>query len=207
MSWSWVDTEYSIHRVQYPCKIVCLPFILMITSWPLNVAWTSGMPPYTTDRHQPALQESSKVTSPCHVPTVASILTDEKCLLSRRAVHLLPISTHTHSLDFGIQTRLTTASKCISKLARLQPPSSHVHDLHVHVHTGSITISEGISKFTRLRPQSVSPNMLDYRLQVCLQTCSITASECISEFTRLSFLGAARIVLTHRLQQVQTYRV
>jgi hypothetical protein len=25
-------TEYSIHRVQHPSKIVCLPFILMITS-------------------------------------------------------------------------------------------------------------------------------------------------------------------------------
>jgi len=25
-------TEYSIHRVQHPCKIVCLPFIPMVTS-------------------------------------------------------------------------------------------------------------------------------------------------------------------------------
>jgi len=46
MTWSWVDTEYSIHRVQHPPKIVCLPFILMITSWPLNVAPASGVPPY-----------------------------------------------------------------------------------------------------------------------------------------------------------------
>jgi len=61
MTWSWVDTEYSIHRVQHPPKIVCLPFILMITSWPLNVASASGIPPYTIDRHQPALHESSKV--------------------------------------------------------------------------------------------------------------------------------------------------
>jgi len=49
-SWSWVDpksskhrvqqtprtayTEYSIHWVQHPPKIVCLPFSHMITTWP-----------------------------------------------------------------------------------------------------------------------------------------------------------------------------
>jgi len=72
MTWSWVDTEYSIHRVQHPPKIVCLPFIHMITCWPLNVASASGVPPYTIDRHQPALHESLKVKAHCHIPTVAS---------------------------------------------------------------------------------------------------------------------------------------
>jgi len=64
-------TEYSIHWVQHS-KIVCLPFILTITSWPLNVASASGVPPYTIYRHQPALHESSIVKLPCHIPTVAS---------------------------------------------------------------------------------------------------------------------------------------
>jgi len=54
-------TEYSIHREQHPPMIVCLPFILMITNWPLNVDSASGEPPYMMDRHQPALHESSKV--------------------------------------------------------------------------------------------------------------------------------------------------
>jgi len=44
-------TQYSIHRVQHPPMIDCLPFILMITSWPRNVASASCMPPYTIDRH------------------------------------------------------------------------------------------------------------------------------------------------------------
>jgi len=48
-------TEYSIHRVQHPPKIICLPFILIIRSWPLNVPSASSVPPYTIDRHQPAL--------------------------------------------------------------------------------------------------------------------------------------------------------
>jgi len=76
MSWHWVHhppstayTEYSVHRVP---NIVCLPFFLIITSWPLNIAWASGVPPYTIDCHQPALHESSKVKLPCHIPTVAS---------------------------------------------------------------------------------------------------------------------------------------
>ena len=62
-------TEYSIHRVP---KIVCLPFILMITSSPLNVGSASGVPMSTINRHQPALHESSTVKSPCHILTVAS---------------------------------------------------------------------------------------------------------------------------------------
>jgi len=56
-------TENRIHRIHYTPKIVCLPFILMITSWPLNVSSASGLPPYTIDRHQPALHEILKVKS------------------------------------------------------------------------------------------------------------------------------------------------
>jgi hypothetical protein len=65
-------TEYNIHRVQHPPKIGCLPFILTITSSPLNVISASGVPPYKIDRHQPAPLESLKVKSPRHIPTVAS---------------------------------------------------------------------------------------------------------------------------------------
>jgi len=39
-------TECSVHRVQHTPKIVCRPFILMISSWPLNVASASGVLPY-----------------------------------------------------------------------------------------------------------------------------------------------------------------
>jgi len=74
--------KYSIHRVQHtPCTAStqdCLfPFILMIMSWPLNVASASSVPPYTIDCHQSARHVSSKVKSPCHIPTFASQLTDE----------------------------------------------------------------------------------------------------------------------------------
>jgi len=127
-------TEYSIHRVQHLPKIICLPFILKITSWPLIVASASSVRPYTIDRHQPACQESSKVKSPCHIPTFASQLTDQQSLSTWLAVYQPPYSTclislnrglqsvSPKSLDYGLQGHLQprsiTASNCISELAR-----------------------------------------------------------------------------------------
>jgi len=72
LNWVKAYTEHSIHWVEHPPNIVCLPWILMITRWPLNVASASGVPPYTIDYHQPALHDSSKVKSHFHIPTVAS---------------------------------------------------------------------------------------------------------------------------------------
>jgi len=179
----------------------------MITSRPLNVAPASGVPPCTIDRHQPALHESTKVKSCCHIPTVASCLTDESSLCTRCGVHRPPPCTHPISLDHGLQvhfpTRLITASKCISKLARLRPAGFHEHGLQVHLQTRSITISGCISKSIWTRPRSVSLNTLDSHLQEHLQTRSITASEYLSEFTPSSFSGAPRIAIKHRPQAVQ----
>jgi len=44
-------TNYRIHQLQHMPNIVCLPFILMITRWPLNVASASGMPLYMIESH------------------------------------------------------------------------------------------------------------------------------------------------------------
>jgi len=169
---STVYTKYSIHRVQHTPDIVCLHFILKITSWPLNVAWPSGVPPYTIDRHHPALHENSKDQSPCHIAMVASTLTDEKSLSSQPAVHRLPLRIRPNSLDYGLQVHLQSrsimASKCISKCARLRPSSSHDHGLQVQLHTHLITASKCFSKLARSRPLSASPNSLDFSLQVYL---------------------------------------
>jgi len=70
-TWSTAYMEYSIHP-----RVFSRPFILMNTSWPLNVASGCGVPPYTIDRHQAALHVSSNVKSPSHIPTVVSWLTD-----------------------------------------------------------------------------------------------------------------------------------
>ena len=65
-------TKYSKHQAQHPPKIVCLPFILTITSWPLNIASAPGIPSYMIDHHRAAHHECSIVKSPYHIPTVAS---------------------------------------------------------------------------------------------------------------------------------------
>ena len=44
-------SEYSLHQVQHPLKIVCLPFIFTITSWPLNIASGSDTPPFKIDHY------------------------------------------------------------------------------------------------------------------------------------------------------------
>jgi len=48
---STVYTKYSIQQVQHTPKMVCLPYIVIITSWPLNLAWASGVPPYLINCH------------------------------------------------------------------------------------------------------------------------------------------------------------
>ena len=197
MPWSWVDTEYSIRRVQHPAKIICLPFILMMSSRPLNVASASGVPPYTIDRHQPGLHESSMIKSPCHIPMVASQITDEQSPSTQRAVHQLPPNTRPNSLDYGPRTRNMTASKCISIVSLLWPPSSHDHGLQVHIcklawsrppsvspnslnhgiPVRTIMASKYIYTLTRSWPPSASPNSLNHSLQVYLWTRLITASK------------------------------
>jgi hypothetical protein len=129
-------------------------------------------------------------------------------------------------LQVLVQSRSITASKCISKLARLRPPISHNHGLQVHLQTRSITdskcisnsldygvqvylqtrsitASKCISKLARSRPPSESPNSLNYGFKVR----TITASKCISKLARSSISGAPWIALMHRLQPVQIYRV
>jgi len=239
MSWhqvqhtpSTASIEYSIHRVQHPHKIVCLPFILMITSWPLNVAASSGMaslhdlPPSASSpwelkgkvtlSHHHACKSTNwwiDYQHPARRPLTVSKFSSNLARSSppqciTKLAWLRPPSSHNHALQVHLQTRSITASKWISKLAHLGPPSLHDHGLQVHLQTRSIMISECIYKFTRSRHPGVSPNTLDYRLQVHLQTCTISPLGCISEFTQSWFSGTPQIALKHRhLQPVRIYHV
>jgi hypothetical protein len=65
-------TEYSLHRVQHRPKFVCNPIILTISSWPLNVAPASGVPPCQLTATSQFTIRTSKVKSPYHIPTVSS---------------------------------------------------------------------------------------------------------------------------------------
>ena len=101
---------------------------------------------------------------------------------------MTPISLD-HGVQVHLQTRSITASMCIS-------PISLSHGVQAHLQTRSITASKfalswppsaylqtrsiTASKFARSQPSSVSPNPLDYGLQVR----KITALKYISKFTR-----------------------
>ena len=89
------------------------------------------------------------------------------CLPPNRPLPSTPLISHDFSLQVYLQTRsitasqgisevTITASKCISKLARLRPPSSHDHGLHLHLQTRSMTASRCISQLPRWRPPSTS---------------------------------------------------
>jgi len=69
---SSVYTECTIQRVQHTPRIVCRPFIFMITSWLLNIPSDSSIPPYRSNAIIHFSISASKVQSPWHFPTVLS---------------------------------------------------------------------------------------------------------------------------------------
>jgi len=158
--------EWSIHRVHHTLKIVCLPIMLTITSWPPNVASDSGMPPNMIDYPPPAGHQCSMVKSPRHISTIASQLIDCQSLSTRCTIHQLPPSTHRssinhvlqslspNSLDYGLQVRTVMASMYIIKLARSRPPSV------------STTVPIGGFKFALSGPWSAYPKSVYHNLGV-----------------------------------------
>jgi hypothetical protein len=65
-------TEYSINQVQHTREIVCCPFILTISSWPLHVAPATSVPPYRSTATSQFSIWASNANWPCHIPTVSS---------------------------------------------------------------------------------------------------------------------------------------
>jgi len=113
-------------------------------------------------------------------------LTNELSPSSRRAS--LPIyRLQIDHLQVLLQSRSITASKCISKLARLRPPSVSPSSLDYGLQVCTITASMCISKLARSQSPSVSLNSHDYGLQVNLQTRSITASKYIIKDRRQDY--------------------
>jgi len=102
-----------------------------------------------------------------------------------------PPITLDHGLQFHLQPRSITASKCISTPAQFQPPSSYDHGLQVHLQTRSIMASKFISKLRLLW----TPSSHDHRLQVHPQTHSITASMyIIKEWRRVNWVSGVKEV-------------
>jgi len=213
MSWWWVDTEYSIHQVQYT----------------LSTA-------YTEVQHTPSTASTPDCLSSLHSHDYE--LTPQ-CSFSFRRFSLQnrpPLAsspwqlkgkvTLSHSHGYELTNwwkesqhqahRLSTALKYSSKLARLQSTSSHDHGLEVHLQTSTIRASKltpsqppsvspkshdyglqvHISKLTRSRPPSVFPNSLDHGLKVRL----IKASKCVYQLAWSRSWSVSVNTLDYRLQ-------
>jgi len=191
-------TEYSIHRVQHTPEIVCRPSILMISSWPLNVASACGVPPYRSTATSQFSIRPSKVKSPHHIPTFPSSLTDEWSPSTWRAslqpppdqpAPSTPPISHDHSLlHVHLETCSITTLECISEFSwsrsPIASPNSLDHSLKVHLWVHSTSAPKCFSKLARSRPQSACPNSLDHSLQLHVQTRLITASKCISNLAQ-----------------------
>jgi len=162
MTWSWVDTGYSIHRVQHtPSTASTEDCLSSLHSHDYELTPECSFSFRRTSLHDRPPSASSpwelkgKVTlshshgceltnwwieshHPVRRPSTAS-------KYSSNLARSRPSSASPNSLDHGIQVHLhtpsITASKCISKLARLRPTSSHEHDLQVHLQSRSITAS------------------------------------------------------------------
>jgi len=104
-----------------------------------------------------------------------------------------------------LQTRSITASKCISRLARLWPASVSPNLLNYTLQVRMSMASKCISKLARSWPPSASLSSLNLSIQVHIQTRSITAFKCISEFTRSTSPSASLSSLNLSLQvHIQT---
>jgi hypothetical protein len=89
---------------------------------------------------------------------------------------LLPnVSPNTLKYSFHVYLSVYSALafKCNSKPAQIRSPRLHDHGLLVHLETRLVMISEYISMVTHSWHPSVSPNTLDYCLEVHLQPCQI----------------------------------
>jgi len=207
----------SWHRVQHTPTIVCRPFILTISSWPLNVASASGVPPskstaskYSSNlaRSQPASASPNSLNHGLqvlqrwsHLVTFPQFRVNEP--MNRVSAPGAPPTDRLQidHLEVLLQSRSIIACyKCISRLAQSRPPSASPnsldHGLPVHLQTRSITAS----KLARSRPPSAALTLLDLGLQVHLQTPSITASKCSSQFTRSRPPTASPDSIDHGLQ-------
>jgi len=203
MSWSWVDTEYSIHW--------CTASTLECSS-SLHSHESELTPECSVSFQRASLHyRPPSASSPWELTGKVTLSYSQGWELTNGWIECQHRAR-----------RPSTASKYSSNLAQLRPPSSHHHGLQVHLQTRSITSSKCLFQLAWLRP----PNSLDHCVHVYLQTCmitaskfawsrlqvhvqihSITSSECISEFTHLSFPGAPQIALKHCLHPVQIYRV
>jgi len=226
MPWLWVNTKYSIHQVQYTDYSIHQVQHTPSTAYTEYSIHRVQHTPSTASTHDCVSSLHShdyELTPECSFsfwraslydwPPSASSLSELKGKVTLSHSHVCKSTNwwiesqypaHRPSTASKYSSNLTQSRrpKCITNLARLWLPRSHNHGIE----TCSITISECISKFTWSRPQSVSPNMLNYRLQGHLQTCLIMSWE--SRGSNGSIFGTGRFYRSawHRPYHIKNRR-
>jgi len=194
VSWPWVDTEYSIHRVQHTLRTAYTEYSIHWVPPTPSTAYTE----YSIHRVQHTPSTASTQDCLLFLHSYDHKLTPERCFSfwcaslhdgppspsSPSERHGKVILSHSHGCELTnwwmesqqpVRSPLT-ASQYSSILARVWLPSLHDHGRQIHLETRTSTAS----KLTWSRPRSVCPCSLDYWLQVC----TIFASECNSYLTR-----------------------
>jgi len=177
MPWSWVNTEYSIHRAQHTASTASSQDCLSS----LHSDDCELTPECSLSFRRASLQDwPPPSSSPWELQGKVTTSYSHGCKLT----NWWRESQHTARL-------LSTASKYSPDLARSWPagasPNSLDHGLQLHLWV------------TWSWPPNVSPNSLNRGLQVYLWVHSITASQCISKLARLRPPGASPNSLDHSL--------
>jgi len=165
MAWPWVDTEYSIHRVQH------MP----------STAFTQDcLSSFHSHNYQltPECRVSFRHASLHDRPPSASSLRELICKVTLSHSHGCKLT------NWWIESQHrarhpSTASKYSSNLTRSRPPSVYPNSVDYGLQFHTNTASKCISEFTRSWPPSASLSSLDLGLQVQFSTRSITASKYI----------------------------
>jgi len=163
MSWSWVHTQYSIHRVKHTPSTVytvyCIHRVLhqqKIDSLPL-----------------PASLSSAQRTSSYSILCIDTIISQPTNWVSASIEHA----------SRSTASRFTTSRFTASRLTAFQLNCFQINLLQVLLQCCFIMASKCISQHAQLRLPSASQSALDLGLQLHLQTRSITTSKSVSEFT------------------------
>ena len=225
IAWSWVDTEYIIHRVQHSPSSTASTYDCSSSLHSHEYELTPGC---QFSFQRPSLHDRPpSASSPWELKDEVALSHSHGCELSNWSIvsqHLTcrppptskymsnlawspPPSDSPNSLKYGLHVQLQTHPIPASKFAPSWPwsvsPHSFNHGHQVHPQTRSITASKCISRLAWSRPAS-SRNC---GRQVHLQSRWINASECISVFTRSSCSVAPIIALKYILQPVEIYCV
>jgi len=204
MQWSWVNTEYNIHRVQYTPSTAYTEYSIQQVQHTPSTVYTK----YSIHQVQPSM--STAHTEYCkhrvrHHPKINCLLLPASlsafsgpCCTQFSTFSQLPV-------DQSMQSQLPShMSPDLPPPVPLPPdslppnvlPNMLNYSFQVHLWVHSISASKYIFQYTQSPPPSEHPNSLGYGLQVCTSMALERISKITQSQSRSAFLSS----LDHGLQ-------